>query len=193
MDILVASQNEGKLKELRALAQGWPVRLIAPSERGLVFQVEETGESFDENALIKARALWRLAGGWVLADDSGLCVEGLGGAPGVHTARYGGEGASDQDNIRFLLARMKDLGPEDRQAAFCCSLAVILPGGEEYLYRGRTEGRIAEEESGTAGFGYDPVFIPDGGRRSLACLDAGEKNRISHRGRAFRKFLEEMF
>ncbi len=193
VDILVASHNEGKLREMRAIARAWPLQLSSPGERGLTLEVEETGDSFDENALIKARALWRLSGGWVMADDSGLCVQGLGGAPGIHTARYGGPGASDEDRVRYLLARMKDLGPGERQAAFCCSLAVISPQGAERLYWGRTEGRIAEEMSGTGGFGYDPVFIPVGETRTLACMGAEEKNRISHRGRALRGFLEEMF
>ncbi|HZK42497.1 MAG TPA: RdgB/HAM1 family non-canonical purine NTP pyrophosphatase [Clostridia bacterium] len=192
-EILVASHNQGKLEEMRAMVSGYPLRLRSPDQLGIKWEVEETGQTFDENALIKARALHERAGGWVMADDSGLCVDALGGAPGIYSARYGGPPASDESNMDRLLEEMRHLPPAERTAAFCCSLALIDPQGREALFRGRTEGSIALTRSGSAGFGYDPIFLPLGESRSMAELDAGEKNRISHRGRAIDLFLKEYF
>ncbi len=193
MDMAVATHNPGKLDELRTMVRGWPVRLMSAGELGLAPDASETGRSFDENALIKARALHRMAGGWVMADDSGLVVAFLDGAPGIYSARYAGPAATDRENYRLLLDRLQAAGPENRRAYFHCSLAVISPDGREELFHGRTEGTIAGEASGTAGFGYDPVFIPLGGRSTLAEMPAEEKNAISHRGRALQLFLEKQF
>ena len=168
--IAVASHNQGKLEELKAMAKGWPVRLIGPDELGLVLEADENGHSFDENALIKCRALHEKAGGWVMADDSGLVVDYLGGDPGIHSARYAGSGATDQENCRLLLDRLKEAGEGERRAHFHCSLAVISPGGQTELYHGRTGGTIAYEARGSGGFGYDPVFIPDNRQGTLAEL-----------------------
>ncbi|HPX93895.1 MAG TPA: RdgB/HAM1 family non-canonical purine NTP pyrophosphatase [Bacillota bacterium] len=191
--IAVASHNQGKLEELKAMAKGWPVRLIGPDELGLVLEADENGHSFDENALIKCRALHEKAGGWVMADDSGLVVDYLGGDPGIHSARYAGSGATDQENCRLLLDRLKEAGEGERRAHFHCSLAVISPGGQTELYHGRTGGTIAYEARGSGGFGYDPVFIPDNRQGTLAELPPDEKNAISHRGQAFRLFLDQQF
>lgn len=193
IQIILASHNKGKLEEMRALVSGWPVTLRSPDQVGFQLDVEETGRTFDENALIKARALYRLAGTWVMADDSGLCVEKLEGAPGIYSARYGGPASSDEANMDRLLEAMGHLGPGDRAAAFCCSLAVIRPDGSEAVYRGRCQGRIALARSGLAGFGYDPIFIPEGETRTMAELSSAEKNQISHRGQALRLFLKEIF
>ncbi|NLA95964.1 MAG: RdgB/HAM1 family non-canonical purine NTP pyrophosphatase [Clostridiaceae bacterium] len=193
-DIAVATNNPGKLEELRKIANGWPVRLMGPQELGLVLDALETGSSFDENALIKARSLYWRAGGWVIADDSGLVVDYLGGAPGIYSSRYAGDAATDRENCDLLLDRLKKAGPGNRQAHFHCSLAVISPDGQEALYHGRTDGSIARTaSSGTTGFGYDPVFVPLGGQDTMAELPPYEKNVISHRGHAFRLFLEQQF
>ena len=193
MDIVVATNNPGKLEELREIAQDWPVRLVGPQELGLVPDALETGSSFDENALIKARSLHRQAGSWVMADDSGLVVDYIEGAPGIYSARYAGDAATDRENCDLLLEHLKKAGPGERQAHFHCSLAVISPDGREALYHGRTDGSIARAASGTAGFGYDPVFVPLGGQDTLAELPPHEKNAISHRGQALRLFLEQQF
>ncbi len=192
MEILVATHNRGKLEEMRAIARGWPVTLKGLSELGIDLDVEETGLTFDDNALIKARALFDRWAGPVLADDSGLCVDYLAGAPGIHTARFAGRGASDQANYRLLLDKLEGVPEEKRGAHFHCSLALVNPQGEA-VYQGRTDGGIALEASGTGGFGYDPVFIPEGENRTLAWMSPEEKNAISHRGRALRQFLEERF
>ena len=193
MDIAVATNNSGKLEELRKIAQGWPVRLMGPQELGLVLDALESGSSFDENALIKARSLYRQAGCWVMADDTGLVVDFLEDAPGIYSARYAGDAATDRENCDLLLDRLKKAGPGNRKAHFHCSLAVISPDGQEALYHGRTDGSIARTASGTAGFGYDPVFVPLGGQDTMAELPPYEKNLISHRGRALRLFLEQQF
>ncbi len=189
MEVLVATNNRSKLREMRQIARPYALCLVSPAERGLIVDVEETGASFDDNALIKARALHRLAGGWVMADDSGLAVDSLGGAPGIRTARYAGEGAGDEANYRLLLAHLAD--EPDRRAHFHCSLALIAPDGRERLYHGRTDGVIALAPEGREGFGYDPVFIPEGENRTLAQMSAAEKHAISHRGRALRRLLED--
>lgn len=190
--ILLASHNRGKLNEFRTMLEGRPLVVLSPDQVGLKADAEETGSSFDENALIKARALRAWTGGWIMADDSGLCVAGLNGAPGIYSARYGGPPYSDEANINRLLLEMEGLIGEERKAAFCCSLAVIRADGTEKIYHGKTEGTIAPTPSGTKGFGYDPVFIPLGETRTMADLDPEEKNAISHRGRALNLFLEEL-
>lgn len=193
LEMAVATQNPGKLEELQKISQGWPVRLTGMATLGLTLSVRETGTSFDENALIKARALHQAAGGWVMADDSGLVVDALGGEPGIYSARYAGRAATDRENYLLLLDRLKGVARKDRQAHFHCSLAVISPDGREELFHGKTEGSIAWKACGSSGFGYDPVFIPLGGRCTLAELPADRKNAISHRGRALRLFLEKQF
>lgn len=192
IDLIAATHNEGKLKEFRHIAEGSRLVIRGLDAELVKAAAEETGHSFDENALQKARAVHVLTGGWVMADDSGLCVDALEGRPGIRTARYAGEDARDEDNVRRLLEEMEEVPPGQRGAAFCCSLAIISPGGEEKIYQGITRGEITRERKGRGGFGYDPVFMPSGHDRTMAQMTAEEKNRLSHRGRAFRMFLEEL-
>ncbi len=192
-DLWIATHNEGKVKEMRTIASPFPVTLKTAAEAGAFVAFPETGTSFDENALEKARALHQVTGDWVAADDSGLCVDSLGGAPGIYSARYSGEDANDRTNVALLLENMKNVKEEDRGAHFHCSFAVIAPDGTETIYHGQTMGKIALAPVGERGFGYDPVFIPQGETRTMAEMEPREKHRISHRGRALRAFLEEMF
>lgn len=177
MKIYVATHNQHKLKEISELLIGFEV--IADDPEG----VEETAEDFIGNALIKARAIaGRHQGAWVMADDSGLEVSALGGAPGVRSARYAGEPSNSANNNKLLLKNL--IGVSDRKANFTCAIALIDPSGQEHIAIGKAFGHIGESPSGGAGFGYDPLFIPDGHTRSFAELTAEEKNSISHRGRA---------
>ena len=174
--LVVATHNKNKLREIREILPGWE---IAGEDSG----AEETAETFSGNALIKARAVAaRHPGAWVLADDSGLEVDALGGAPGVYSSRYAGRDGDTPANNALLLENLA--GVVDRRAHFTCVIALMAPDGSEHLFEGRCDGRIAEEPSGVGGFGYDPLFIPVGHDKSFAALSAEEKNAISHRGRA---------
>jgi|YNPNPStandDraft_1061719.scaffolds.fasta_scaffold55576_2 XTP/dITP diphosphohydrolase len=181
--LLLGTNNPGKLRELRELLSPLPLELYSPAELGLAVFVPEDGQTLEENALAKARAYAQASGLPAVADDSGLEVKALGGRPGVHTARYGGEGLSDAERRRLLLRELLATPWEARQARFRCVLALWWCG-QEYLVEGVLDGFIALEERGTGGFGYDPIFfVPELGR-TLAELSAEEKNAISHRGRA---------
>ena len=176
MELYVATHNEHKLREIGELLPGFTV---LPEDPG----VEETAPDFAGNALIKARAIAASHRGcWVMADDSGLEVVALGGEPGVRSARYAGEPSSTPANNALLLKNLE--GVSDRRANFTCCVALIDPDGVEHVLAGRCYGVIAETSSGSGGFGYDPLFIPDGHARSFAELTSDEKNAISHRGRA---------
>ena len=176
MKINVATHNRHKLEEIAAI---WPEAELNAEDTG----AEETAETFAGNALIKARALAaRHPGEWTMADDSGLEVEALGGAPGVRSARYAGEPTNTPANNALLLKNLA--GVSDRRANFTCAVALVGPDGREHVVFGRVFGRIALVPSGAEGFGYDPLFVPDGFDRSFAELSAAEKNAISHRGRA---------
>lgn len=177
MKIYVATHNAHKLSEIAAILPAGTE--LVPDDPG----VEENAQDFEGNALLKARAAAaRHPGEWVMADDSGLEVDALGGEPGVRSARYAGEPASTSRNNAKLLARLA--GVHDRRARFRCCIAVVSPGGEARTAEGRCEGRIAEAPSGADGFGYDPLFVPDGSDKTFAQLAPAEKNAISHRGRA---------
>lgn len=184
VSLLLATGNDHKLGELEELLAGVTVRLVSLRDVGLGGMPEETDCSFAGNALIKARYCVGQTGLLSLADDSGLEVDVLGGAPGVHSNRWAGPGRSDRDRIEMLLARLRGKRENERTARFVCVVAVVAPGGEQKTFTGVLEGRIATEPAGTSGFGYDPVFyLPDRGR-TVAELPDGEKNRISHRARA---------
>lgn len=182
--LLVATTNPGKLAEVRAFLAPLGLDVRGPRELGMRFEVEETGTTFSENALLKARALHALAGGLVLADDSGLEVDALGGEPGVRSARYGGPGLTDAGRCRLLLDRLRDVPEARRTARFVCCIALVDSDGEDMLFTGTVDGVITREPRGHGGFGYDSVFLypPEG--RTFAQLDSGGKAAISHRGRA---------
>ena len=189
--LYLASGNAHKAREFQALADagGLPVEVIsAVTLGGMPPVVEDTG-TFAGNAQKKLRGLMpRLpAGAWALADDSGLCVDALGGAPGVESAYYAGPRATGAENLAKLVAAMRDVPDEKRTARFVCVLALAGPDGEEQSFEARCEGRLRREPAGTGGFGYDPVFVPEGHDRTFAELGDETKNKLSHRGRAWTK------
>jgi XTP/dITP diphosphohydrolase len=212
--LLLASANQGKLRELRAILDGLPVRLVGLGDAGLGDppEVEETGGTFLENALLKARAYAAWSGLAAVADDSGLEVDALGGAPGVRSARYAGEGAGDQANLDKLLDALAGVPPERRTARFRCAAALVDPsrgsgglkprppegrgsgglkpsppeGRREWHAEAAWEGQVLDRPRGSGGFGYDPVFLPDGWALTSAEVDQATKDAASHRGKAFR-------
>jgi XTP/dITP diphosphohydrolase len=186
--LLLASANPGKLRELRAILRGLPVALVGLADAGAGEppEVAETGATFLDNALEKARAYAAWSGLAAVADDSGLEVDALGGAPGVRSARYAGEGAGDRANLDKLLAELAGVPPERRTARFRCAAVLVDRDLGEWHAEGTWEGRLLEGPRGTGGFGYDPVFVPDGWDRTSAEVDPATKDAASHRGRAFR-------
>ncbi len=186
--VLIATQNSGKLSEFRRLLHHLPAKFVDLDEIGDVEAPVEDGATFLENALIKARFYSEHFGGIALADDSGLVVDALGGGPGVHSARYGGDGFDDEGRTRLLLSNMAEVPQGERTARFVCAVVVCgTDAGAEYLYEfGVVEGTIGFEPRGANGFGYDPVFVPTGERRTTAEMSAEEKDALSHRGRAIK-------
>lgn len=183
MIVLVASQNRGKVRELTQLLTGTRMDLKSPADIGIPMPcVDETGDSFIQNALLKARTLAGSSGHWALADDSGLEVDALGGAPGVNSARFAGPGSTDLQNIAKLLDKLR--GEKRRAARFKCVLALVKPTGEELIAEGQLEGEISMRPAGEEGFGYDPVFLLPSLGKTLAQLPFKEKQALSHRARA---------
>ncbi len=187
--IVLATRNAGKVKEFQQLLKDFPVQVKNLNDFGPIPEVEEDGATFDDNAYKKASFAAKVLGLPTIADDSGLVVEALGGAPGVMSARYAGENATDQENIEKLLGEME--GKTDRGAAFECVISIAVPSGPALTYEGRCEGKISTEPKGVSGFGYDPVFyFPEYGK-TFAELTSEEKNRVSHRGKALAQVAAE--
>ena len=197
MRLILASRNEHKLVELRALCGLEDAFLVSATECPGAPDPEEDGATFVENALIKARALRDFSGEWALADDSGLEVDALGGAPGVHSARYAGVHGRDDDNNALLLRNLDALGPgASRACHFSCALALVAPDGREFVALGQCPGTLLREGRGNNGFGYDPLFLPDGWDRTFAELTREAKCSFSHRARAadrMRPILRTLF
>lgn len=187
MQILLATGNQGKVKELQEMLKGEDIKILSLSHFPEFKDVEETGLTFAENALIKARAACAFAGMITLADDSGLEVDALSGRPGVFSARFAGEPKNDERNNAKLLAEMKNVPEKQRTARFRCSLAIVSPDGNEVLTEGAVEGMILFDKRGTGGFGYDPLFYLSDLSKTMAELSLEEKNELSHRARAFRQ------
>ncbi len=185
--LVIASGNKNKLREIAEIFTQFEV--VSQKEMGFDVDVEETGETFTENALIKARAAAQALGCAALADDSGLCVEALGGAPGVYSARYCGYHGSDKENRDLLLKNMQ--GIENRRAWFTCSVVLVYPDGRELVAEGHTYGKILTEEQGEGGFGYDCLFESEDLKKSFGLATAEEKNKVSHRYRALMSLLEK--
>ena len=185
--LLIATRNKGKMRELRELLGDVPFEIVSLDDLGIEGEIEETGETFEENAALKAEGYGALSGLITLADDSGLEVDALGGAPGVRSARYAGAEASDADRVALLLRNLANTGADDRSARFRCVIAIFVPGQTTRLRSGVCEGVIAAAPRGANGFGYDPVFeFPELGM-TMAELSAERKNAVSHRARAARK------
>jgi len=188
--LLLATSNKAKVREYKSLLRGLPFESVSLAELGINTRVNEVGESLEENARLKATTLARESQLLVLADDSGLEVDALGGEPGRLSARYAGEGASDKDRINYLLARLKDVPGEKRSARFRCVIAIARPDGEVELCSGECHGFITLEPRGEEGFGYDPIFyLPELGK-TMAELPLEVKNQVSHRGQAARQAIE---
>ena len=192
MKLVVATSNPGKLRELRALL-GDRFEIICQSDLG-VASAEETGTSFEDNALLKARHAAAITGLPALADDSGLEVDALDGAPGVYSARYGGSDASDQDRLELLLTQLEDTPPDERMARFQCVIALVerVDEAPPLLARGTWEGRITTEPRGEQGFGYDPIFQARGQALTAAQMSPEDKQRVSHRARAMADLLIQL-
>ena len=184
--LLIATHNQGKLKELSSLLEGVPFELVSLSDVGIEHDVDETGATLEENASLKAETYAQLSGLPTLADDSGLEVDALGGEPGVRSARYAGEDATDEDRIALLLSNLSDK-PQPWNARFRCVVAVVWPNKPVELYPGECPGEIITEPRGSNGFGYDPVFLIQQEGKTMAELSSDEKNRLSHRSAAARK------
>lgn len=182
--IVFATGNEGKMREVRLILQDLGFPVLSMKEAGVSLDIEENGTTFAENAMIKARAVWEKTGGIVLADDSGLVVDYLGGEPGVYSARYLGEDTSYEIKNQAIIDRLADAKEEERTARFVSAIAAVLPDGSELVTEGKVEGLIAHEPAGNGGFGYDPIFyLPEYGVTS-AEIPIEKKNEISHRGKA---------
>ena len=192
MKLILASNNNKKLRELGEILSDMDVELLSQREAGCDFEVEETGTTFAENAYLKAKAVADATGLAAVADDSGLMVEALNGEPGVYSARYapGGHEASDEEKYEYLLSKLVNV--EHRAAKVVSSICCILPDGSIIRTEGECRGEILREPAGEGGFGYDPVFMPQGYDRSMAELGTEVKNRISHRANALREFKKKL-
>jgi XTP/dITP diphosphohydrolase len=194
--LALATKNPGKIREIVRICHDWPVDWIlarGSTESGQVSawpDVEETGQTYLENALIKARAVVEAVGVAAVADDSGIEVDVLRGAPGPGSARFAGPDATDGENLDLLIERLRLVPPEQRTARYRCVAVCAWPDGRRVWAEGTCEGTLILEPRGTGGFGYDPIFVPEGERRTMAELSAEEKDAISHRGRAFRALGE---
>ena len=187
--IILATHNQGKIAEMREMLKPLGIAVHSAAELNLP-DVEETGTTFEENAKLKAEQLSALSGLPCLADDSGLCVDALDGCPGVYSARYAPNRDFDK-GMQMLLDELAATRDTERKAHFSCVMAFARPDEKTQVFEGRVDGKIAQTKKGSGGFGYDPIFVPDeGDGRSFAEFDGAEKNKISHRGRALRKFLE---
>lgn len=190
--ILFATSNEGKMREVRMILKGVPAQVFSLKEAGIFVDVVEDGETFEENAVIKVQALRPYWDGIILADDSGLEVDYLGKAPGVHSARFMGYDTSYDIKNQAIIDKLDGVEGDDRSARFVCVIAASLPDGQILTARGTIEGVIAKEQAGVGGFGYDPiVYVPSLGK-TTAEISAEEKNEISHRGKALRQIKEQL-
>ena len=190
MKFVLATHNPGKLKEMGDILARFGVEVVSPKDLGITVDVEETGATFAENAMLKAKAICAAAHLPAIADDSGLCVDALNGGPGVYSARYGGDGLDDRGRYMLLLNNMR--GQTTRAAHFACAIACAFPNGDTLTAEGRCDGTIAFAPMGEGGFGYDPVFFVPEKAKTFGQLTAEEKSAISHRGRALESFVGKL-
>ena len=188
--IILTTNNKSKVKEISEMMSGSDITFVSLADAGINVEVEETGTTFEENALLKAREICKLSGKPTISDDSGLEIDALDGAPGIYSSRFMGEDTSYDIKNNALIEKLENVADPDRTARFRCCMALVLPDGREFVTEGAMEGIIAIEPKGINGFGYDPIlFIPEYNRTS-AELSSEEKNNISHRGEALRKMIE---
>lgn len=190
MKVIAATKNKGKIKEMQEILSPLDIEVVSQQEIGIDIDAEETGDTFERNALIKARAVAMLCDLPILADDSGICVDALGGAPGVRSARYAGDNATDKDRVKKLLQEMN--GVENRDAKFVTAVAFIWPDGTEVTAEGEVKGYITDTPRGKNGFGYDPVFFSNELGKTFAESSDEEKNGVSHRGRALENLCKKL-
>ena len=190
MRFVWATHNPGKLREMGEILKDFGIEVVSPKDLGITVDVEETGSTFAENAMLKAKAICKAADLPAIADDSGLCVDALNGAPGVYSARYGGEGLDDRGRYMLLLSSLR--GAPTRAAHFACAVACAFPNGDTLTAEGRCDGSIAYAPLGEGGFGYDPVFLLPGTGKTFGQLTQEEKSAVSHRGRALKDFAGKL-
>ena len=189
MKIIAATKNKNKLREFGDILNGFEI--ISQEDAGVDIDVEETGTTFEENSMLKAKAIFDATGITAIADDSGLCVDALGGEPGVYSARYGGEGYDDSGRVQLLLKNMQNVPDDKRTARFVCAITLVGADGV-ITARGECEGKIDYEPKGENGFGYDPVFFVEKYGKTMAEVSPEEKNAISHRGKALEIFAQKL-
>lgn len=189
---VVATKNKGKLKEIAEILKGLSYEVVSMEDVGVSNDIEEYGSTFEENALIKAREVAALTGEMVMADDSGLEVDYLNGAPGIYSARYAGEGATDTDRNQKLLGELENVPQEKRTARFVSAIAVVFPDGRNFIVRGTCDGIIGLEPWGDHGFGYDPLFFMPEYGMTVAEMEPALKNKVSHRANALQQMLERL-
>ena len=190
MRFVLATHNPGKLREMGEILKDLGIEVVSPKDLGITVDVEETGTTFAENAMLKAKTVCQAAGLPAIADDSGLCVDALNGAPGVYSARYGGEGLDDKGRYLLLLSSLRDA--PTRAAHFACAVACAFPNGDTLTAEGRCDGSIAYAPLGEGGFGYDPVFLLPGTGKTFGQLSQEEKSAVSHRGKALKEFAGKL-
>ncbi len=189
--LLIASNNKAKTKEIKRILGKFYKNILTPAEIGLNIEVDETGTSFEENAVLKAKAFSDASGMDAIADDSGLVVDALGGAPGIYSARFSREG-TDEANNRLLLEKLKGVPEHERKARYIACVAIVFKDGKILTTEGKSEGRILESPIGENGFGYDPLFYDETYNKSYAQLTSEQKDSISHRGKALRLLAEKL-
>ena len=192
LTLLAATNNAGKLVEIKEILEPYFAGVLSAKQANIFLDVDEDADTFLGNAIKKAEAFCKASGMAAVADDSGLCVDALNGEPGVYSARYMGEGHTDAERTRFVLDKLVGVPDEKRTARFVSAAVIVMPDGTRYSALGTCEGKIGYEPVGDNGFGYDPVFIPEGESRSFSQMTDAEKNAISHRGRAMRLLAEKL-
>lgn len=192
MRIVIATGNKDKVREINEILKGTDFEAISMKEAGVKLDIVENGTTFEENAMIKAQSVFDVLGGYVIADDSGICIDALDGRPGIYSARFCGENSTYEEKFAKIFEMLKDVPEDKRTAQFVCAIAVIRPDGSKFTVRGEVRGVLVEEPRGDNGFGYDPIFYVPEYNMTTAQMDPELKNSISHRGKALRAMVEKL-